>query len=117
MVEYDREGGRLFTSWSYRSEMWRSSIVIRCPFCGQQFTAYVWSLSGGGKKCPDCGAMHGSSGTAYPVKPRLLRRCVRVQSIPDGDYGVVKDIDGMVLVAWENGQETWASLRNLRRVP
>jgi hypothetical protein len=39
------------------SEMGRSTIVITCPFCGQEIEAYKWSLAGCGKKC-FCGAKH-----------------------------------------------------------
>ena len=45
----------------------RTSVSIECPFCLTRFQAYVWSLSGGGKKCPGCGAMHASFGVAYPL--------------------------------------------------
>ena len=34
----------------------RSFFNIKCPFCNSQIIAYTWSLSGVGKKCPDCGA-------------------------------------------------------------
>lgn len=34
-----------------------------CPFCGEEVWAYKWSLAGSGKKCPQCGAKHGSFGT------------------------------------------------------
>lgn len=37
--------------------------LIVCPFCEADVVAYVWSLSGNGKKCP-CGAMFTSFGTA-----------------------------------------------------
>lgn len=40
-----------------RSEFGRSSVDIKCPYCGQVVTAFKWSLAGGGKKCP-CGAKH-----------------------------------------------------------
>lgn len=68
-VNYDHLAGREFKAGAYRSEMGRSSVQIECPFCATRFIAYVWSISGSGKKCPGCGAMHGSTGTAYPVKP------------------------------------------------
>lgn len=44
-----------------RSEHGRSSIDIKCPFCGQVSTAYLWSLNGCGKKCA-CGAKHSARG-------------------------------------------------------
>jgi hypothetical protein len=33
----------------------RSKMVLLCPFCGAEVTAYRWSLAGSGKRC-DCGA-------------------------------------------------------------
>lgn len=40
-----------------------SSIVLyfHCPFCRSEVKAYLWSLSGSGKRC-DCGAMFSSRG-------------------------------------------------------
>jgi hypothetical protein len=49
------------------SEMGHTRIEIECPFCFARFWANVWSLSGGGKKCPNCGSMHASFGNAYPL--------------------------------------------------
>ena len=40
-----------------RAEFGRSTMDIKCPFCGEVTTAYKWSLAGSGKKC-DCGAKH-----------------------------------------------------------
>lgn len=39
---------------------------IRCPFCTHEVKAYVWSLSGGGKRC-DCGALFNARGIAYKM--------------------------------------------------
>lgn len=33
----------------------RSSVTMRCPWCGRTVTAYTWSLVGSGKRCA-CGA-------------------------------------------------------------
>lgn len=68
-IEYNRSPNviREFRAYNYRSEMGRSRVTIDCPFCSTSFHAYVWSISGGGKKCPGCGAMHTSFGQAYPV--------------------------------------------------
>jgi hypothetical protein len=35
----------------------RSYCYITCPFCEAEVKAYIWSLSGGRKRC-DCGALH-----------------------------------------------------------
>lgn len=45
-----------------------SSIVLYfdCPWCGCEIKAYLWSLSGGGKRC-DCGAIFGSRGNGYKL--------------------------------------------------
>jgi len=45
-----------------RSEMGRSFIWIKCPFCEVSVVAYLWSLAGCGKKCV-CGALHSNFGT------------------------------------------------------
>ena len=44
----------------------RSRLEIRCPNCRFVFDAYIWSLSGSGKKCPQCGMMHYRNG-AEPI--------------------------------------------------
>ena len=66
-VRYDHADPRDYAVLSQRREMGRSRSLIQCPFCTTQFWAYWWSISGGGKKCPGCGAMHGSAGSAYRV--------------------------------------------------
>lgn len=33
-------------------------IVITCPWCATEVLAYVWSLAGSGKRCPNCKAVH-----------------------------------------------------------
>ncbi len=50
------------------SEMGKRRIEIECPFCFQEFWAFVWSLSGSGKRCPNCGAMHSGHGIASPIE-------------------------------------------------
>lgn len=42
---------------------------LECPFCGTQFSGYLWSLAGRGKRCPYCGALHGHAGMAVE-KPK-----------------------------------------------
>lgn len=67
--DYNRSenAARPFTMHSIISEMGRRRGSIDCPFCNTRFTAFVWSLAGGGKKCPNCGAKHASFGVAYPL--------------------------------------------------
>lgn len=43
----------------------RSYYIVRCGFCLDTFTAYKWSLHGGGKRCPSCKALMGSTGHTY----------------------------------------------------
>lgn len=68
--DYNRSlnAGRTFELFDFISEMGRRRASCDCPFCGTRFTVYVWSLSGGGKKCPGCRAMFGSLGVAYPLE-------------------------------------------------
>lgn len=47
-----------------REAVGKTTIEIRCPFCERTTDVYVWSLSGGGKRC-GCGALFGSTGFAY----------------------------------------------------
>jgi len=48
---------RNYTITAERSDHGKSSVDIKCPFCGSITTAYLWSLAGSGKKC-ECGAKH-----------------------------------------------------------
>lgn len=59
--------GRPFRLYNFVSEMGKRRASCDCVFCHTTFTVYVWSLSGGGKKCPGCGAMYGGYGVAYPL--------------------------------------------------
>jgi len=36
----------------------KTTTILDCPWCGCRFKAYNWSLAGGGKRCPACGALH-----------------------------------------------------------
>jgi len=47
-----------------------SSVVweFDCPWCGDTVKAYLWSLSGGGKRCL-CGAVFSSRGSGYKKPP------------------------------------------------
>lgn len=74
MPAYNRSPNaqREFRVLDRRSAMGRTRVQIECPFCSTRFWAYVWSISGGGKRCENkaCGAMHTSFGVAYPVEGR-----------------------------------------------
>lgn len=51
----------------YRRPAGRSAVLIRCPWCGTDTEARVWSLAGRGKRC-ECGALFtGPVGTANAV--------------------------------------------------
>lgn len=44
--------------------------IIKCPYDGSQFRAYWWSIAGGGKLCPSCGAKFNQYGmAAQEIKP------------------------------------------------
>ena len=47
------------------AEHGRSYYVVRCGFCQDTFRAYKWSLRGGGKRCPSCKALMGSTGQTF----------------------------------------------------
>lgn len=47
-----------------RKQHGKTTCEIICPFCEWRVIAFVWSLSGSGKKCPRCGALHGSTGSS-----------------------------------------------------
>lgn len=73
-IEYNRSdnAAREFKVLRHRSEMGKSRVEIECPFCRTRFWAFIWSISGGGKRCEnkECGAKHASFGVAYPVVGR-----------------------------------------------
>lgn len=50
---------RPFEVISRLHEFGRSSVVIKCPFCGSRSRAFIWSLAGNGKRCENrsCRAM------------------------------------------------------------
>ena len=52
----------------------RRWVMIRCPFCKAESQAYIWSISGGGKRCETrtCRAMFTSHGVARPVEGREI---------------------------------------------
>lgn len=43
----------------------RSYYSVKCAFCSGYFNAYKWSLRGGGKRCPHCKAIMGSTFQMY----------------------------------------------------
>ena len=40
--------------YNFRSAHGKSTVDVLCPFCKEKTTAFVWSLSGGGKRCENC---------------------------------------------------------------
>lgn len=63
--ERERERQQWFDSFEWRDmgdpieyvrEHEASYVLLRCPFCSAIVKAYVWSISGRGKKC-ECGAL------------------------------------------------------------
>ena len=38
------------------SEHGKSTMVVKCPFCGKEIEVYIWSFAGSGKRC-SCGAI------------------------------------------------------------
>jgi hypothetical protein len=65
---YSPNAARSFTVLARIREMGKTRIKIECPFCCATFWAFIWSISGHGKKCTNCGAMHASFGGAYPIE-------------------------------------------------
>ena len=47
------------------SDHGKSYYEVRCGFCSGHFDAYKWSLRGGGKRCPHCTALLGSTFNMY----------------------------------------------------
>lgn len=56
-----------FKVLNHISEHGRSRLEIECPHCNSEFEAYIWSLSGSGKKCPKCKTLHYRNG-AHPER-------------------------------------------------
>lgn len=54
------------------SQFATSYCYITCPWCDCRVKAFIWSLSGGGKRCDNCGVMHGSGGRSYRKYWRYL---------------------------------------------
>jgi len=67
--DYNRStnAGRAFAVLRRISEKGRTRVEIECPFCFAVFWAFVWSIRGGGKCCPNCRAKHASFGEAFPL--------------------------------------------------
>ena len=58
---------RPYTRTAAVSVFGRSYCYITCPYCNAEVKAYIWSLCGGGKRCP-CGAVHGGYGMSRKDK-------------------------------------------------
>lgn len=68
MPKYNHEKRKKYASSAVTSEHGRSSIDIECPFCQTTVRAYLWSLSGSGKKCTGCGGLHSRRGVTAPLE-------------------------------------------------
>jgi len=53
-----------------KSEIGKSTVFVKCPFCGVETECYTWSLYGSGKRCRQCGAVHHGIGYTE-MKERL----------------------------------------------
>jgi hypothetical protein len=67
-----------------------SSIVwwIECPFCNDDVKAYLWSLSGGGKRCA-CGAIIRTGGNAYKLAP-----VIKSEPVTEEDFADTNEMEG-----------------------
>ena len=43
-------------------------VYFDCPWCAVEVKAFVWSLTGGGKRC-ECGALFGGRGVGHKLRP------------------------------------------------
>lgn len=50
------------TWWKRESSHGRSKGVVKCPCCDCHTDIYIWSFSGGGKRCSNCNILLGSQG-------------------------------------------------------
>jgi hypothetical protein len=78
------------------SEHGRSYYIVACPFCTNHIKAFIWSLSGCGKRCEDCSALMTSSGSVYqwkwPDKPDNFPS--KEQRDYFNEYGAQKFLNG-----------------------
>ena len=51
------------------SRVGRTLVRGTCPFCQTSVEGYLWSISGSGKRCPDCRALLGSF-LAFPPEAK-----------------------------------------------
>ncbi len=68
-----------------------SSVVwyFDCPWCGTEIKAYLWSLSGGGKRC-GCGAIFAARGQGYKLANPIAgnaRDATQASNAPVNDGG------------------------------
>lgn len=60
--------------------MTKRVVWFACPFCGAEVKAYVWSLSGRGKRC-ECGAFHFVGASEAPAQQ------FRLEETPGSRHG------------------------------
>lgn len=68
--KYDRDKLKEHQKLRGLSQYGKSYVYIICPFCGTKVRAFIWSLAGGGKKCPECKAIHTSYNVTIPLKSK-----------------------------------------------
>ena len=69
-INTDRVERREYQRTATVSVFGRSYCYITCPFCRCDVKAFIWSLSGGGKRCSGCGALHCAGGLTYKLKTK-----------------------------------------------
>ena len=59
------------TLYGFVSKSGRSTARLDCPFCGASVVVYLWSISGCGKRCTGCKAIHYWGSSVMRTKPAL----------------------------------------------
>jgi len=66
ILDVDKKAVIDVISWRNRySDHGKSTIFVMCPFCKKETVAYMWSISGSGKKCNFCTNTLLTMGTAF----------------------------------------------------
>lgn len=65
ILEHKNSVATNVTQSNLRSTYGKSTVDVLCPFCENKTNAYIWSLSGGGKRCSSCKDVLLTSGMAF----------------------------------------------------